>query len=201
MRLIAFLVAFSFVAAGCAASSAQPLQACAAPSGAAAPEYVIGAGDSLDVFVWRNADLSATVPVRPDGRLSMPLVEDMVAVGKTPTALARDIEAVLARFIREPTVNIIVRQSGGSSQIQVVGSVAAPQSLPYREGLRVLDAIVAAGGLDEFAAGNRATIVRTSGADTLECRVRLNSLIKDGDISQNVVLRPGDVIIVPESNF
>jgi polysaccharide export outer membrane protein len=131
----------------------------------------------------------------------MPLVEDMVALGKTPAELSRDIETVLGEFIREPTVNIIVRTTGGASRIQVVGSVESPQSVPYREGIRVLDVIVGAGGLTEFAAGNRARIVRTVDRNTVECRIRLDSLVKDGDISQNVELRAGDVIIVPESNF
>jgi polysaccharide export outer membrane protein len=185
---------------GCAGTGGSNIQACAQPSDAP-PDYVIGPGDTLDVFVWRNDDLSTNVPVRPDGRISMPLVEDMLAVGKTPSALARDIEGVLGEFIREPTVNIIVRTTGGSSGVQVVGSVGTPQSVPYREGMRVLDAIVTAGGLTEFAAGNRATIVRTAGQGAVECRVRLTSLINDGDISQNVQLRPGDVVIVPESNF
>jgi polysaccharide export outer membrane protein len=167
----------------------------------AAPEYVIGPGDDLDVFVWRNPDLSTTVPVRPDGRISLPLVEDMVAVDKTPTALARDIEVILAEFIREPTVNIIVRSTGGASQVQVVGSVLSPQAIVYREGLTVLDAVVAAGGLSDFAAGNRAAIVRTVNGQPLECRVRLDDLINDGDITQNIRLRSGDVVLVPEANF
>jgi polysaccharide export outer membrane protein len=199
MKSIA-LIAFSALAVGCAGSGARALQECIQPTDAA-PEYLVGPGDTLDVFVWRNPDLSTSVPVRPDGRLSMPLVEDMVAVGKTPTALAQDIETVLAQFIREPTVNIIVRTTGGSSQIQVVGSVGTPQGMTYREGITVLDAVVGAGGLGEFAAGNRATIVRTVGGRPLECRVRLDDLIRDGDVSQNIQLRPGDVIIVPESNF
>jgi polysaccharide export outer membrane protein len=194
------LMAFSALAAGCASSGTRDLQACVQPTDAA-PEYRSGPGDTLEVFGWRNADLSATIPVRPDGRLSMPLVEDMVAVGKTPTALSQDIEVVLAQFIREPTVNVIVRATGGASQIQVVGSVGTPQGMPYREGITVLDAVVGAGGLGEFAAGNRATIVRTIGERPLECRVRLDDLIRDGDVSQNIQLRPGDVIIVPESNF
>jgi polysaccharide export outer membrane protein len=199
MRLGLTLIVLVAVA-GCASSGQQALQVCAQPT-EASPEYIIGPGDSIDVFVWRNADLSTTVPVRPDGRVSMPLVEDMVAVGKTPTVLARDIETVLATFIREPTVNIIVRTTGGGSQIQVVGSVASPQGVPYRAGITVLDAIVGAGGLSEFAAGNRATIVRTVGERPLECRVRLDDLIKNGDISQNIRLQPGDFVIVPESNF
>lgn len=186
--------------AGCASSGQQPLQVCAAASDVS-PEYLIGPGDSIDVFVWRNPDLSTTVSVRPDGRVSTPLVEDMVAVGKTPTALARDVEAVLAEFIREPTVNIIVRSTGGASQIQVVGSVTTPRGVPYRAGITVLDAIVGAGGLSQFAAGNRATIVRTVGDRPLECRVRLDDLIKSGDVSQNIRLQPGDFVIVPESSF
>jgi polysaccharide export outer membrane protein len=189
-----------FALAGCVSSGGRNLQACVQPNGVA-PDYVIGAGDTLDIFVWLNPELSTNIPVRPDGRISMPLVEDMVAVGKPPSVLARDIEGVLSQYIREPTVNIIVRTTGGASGVQVVGSVGTPQSVPYREGIRVLDAIVSAGGLSEFAAGNRATIVRTLDQSTVECRVRLSSLINDGDISQNIQLRPGDVVIVPESNF
>jgi polysaccharide export outer membrane protein len=175
------------------------VSACSNPG--EAPPYLIGAGDSLEIFVWRNDELSTTVPVRPDGRLSMPLVADIVAAGKTPEQLATDIEAVISEFIREPTVNIIVQSTGGASQIQVVGSVTTPQSIVYREGITVLDAVVRAGGLTEFAAGNRATIVRRTGESALECRVRLDDLLKNGDIGQNAVLRPGDVVIVPESNF
>jgi len=188
------------MAAGCASTASRSLQACTQPVGPS-PAYEIGAGDSLDVFVWRNPDLSTNVPVRPDGRISMPLVEDMIAVGKTPATLARDIEGVLGEFIREPTVNVIVRATGGASSVQVVGSVGIPQSVPYREGLRVLDVIVQAGGLSEFAAANRSTVVRRADQGSIECRVRIDDLINDGDIGQNVLLLPGDVIIVPESNF
>ena len=131
----------------------------------------------------------------------MPLVEDMLAASKTPTQLARDIEAELAEFIRDPTVNVMVMSDGGANLIQIVGSVVSPQSLPYREGMRVLDVVVAAGGLSEFAAGNRARIVRTLNDDTIECRVRLEDLISDGQITENIPILPGDVIIVPESNF
>jgi polysaccharide export outer membrane protein len=185
---------------GCSSAGTRPSDACAQPT-SASPEYIIGPGDELDVFVWRNPDLSTSIPVRPDGRISMPLVEDMVAVDKTPTQLARDIETILAEFIREPTVNIIVRSTGGATQIQVVGSVLTPQAVVYREGLTVLDAVVAAGGLSDFAAGNRAAIVRTVDGQPLECRVRLDDLINDGDITQNIRLRPGDVVLVPEANF
>jgi len=196
------LLVLPSVLAGCASSRTASLAACTEPTGPP-PDYVIGAGDVLDVFVWRNADLSTSepVPVRPDGRINLPLVEDMLAVGKSPTALARDIEVVLSEYVIEPTVTVIVRSTGGASRVQIVGSVALPQGVPYREGVRVLDVVVAAGGLTEFAAGNRAMIVRASSADSIQCRVRLEDLIDDGDISQNVRLRAGDVIVVPESNF
>lgn len=185
---------------GCAGSGGNQVQACTQPL-SAPPAYVIGAGDALDIFVWRNPELSTQIPVRPDGRISMPLVEDMLAASKTPTQLARDIEAELAEFIRDPTVNVMVMSDGGANLIQIVGSVVSPQSLPYREGMRVLDVVVAAGGLSEFAAGNRARIVRTLNDDTIECRVRLEDLISDGQITENIPILPGDVIIVPESNF
>lgn len=193
------LLTLLLLLAGCAGSRISRLEACTNPG--EAPQYLIGAGDSLQVFVWRNPELSTTVPVRPDGRLSMPLVEDMIAAGKTPSQLARDIEVVISRFIREPTVNIILTNSGGASQVQVVGSVTTPMSMPYREGMTVLDAVVRAGGLTEFAAGNRATVVRNDEQRNLQCRVRLDSLLQNGDVSQNVFLRPGDVVIVPESSF
>ncbi|MDJ0757895.1 MAG: polysaccharide biosynthesis/export family protein [Woeseiaceae bacterium] len=164
-------------------------------------EYVIGAGDSLQVFVWRHDDISTTVPVRPDGRISIPLVEDVVAVGRTPTELARVIETQLSEYLRTPKVNIIVASQGSANQIQVVGNVVREQSVPYREGLRLLDVMVAVGGLDEFAAGNRSKIVRQVDGRATECRVRVKNLMEDGDVSQNVRLYPGDVIIVPQARF
>ena len=165
-------------------------------------EYIIGPGDSLQVFIWRNAELSVTVPVRPDGKISTPLVEDMVAVGKTPSMLARDIEAVLAAYIRTPQVNVIVTNAVSTfSQVRVLGQVTTPQAVPYREGMTVLDAILAVGGLAEFAAGNRAKIVRAEGGKTQEIKVRLSDLVNDGDVSQNLPLKPGDVLVVPESRF
>lgn len=166
-----------------------------------ATEYVIGAGDTLQVFVWRHEDISSTVPVRPDGRISIPLVEDIVAVGRTPTDLARDIETRLAEYLRTPKVNVIVASQGSSNQIQVVGNVMRAESLPYRDGLRLLDVMVAVGGLDEFAAGNRSKIVRQIDGRVTECRVRIKNLMEDGDVSQNVFLYPGDVIIVPQARF
>jgi polysaccharide export outer membrane protein len=179
--------------------SVEPSTAETATTGS---EYIIGPGDSLQVFIWRNAELSATVPVRPDGKISTPLVEDMVAVGKTPSKLARDIEAVLSEYIRSPQVNVIVTNAVSTfSQVRVVGQVITPQALPYREGMTVLDAILAVGGLDEFAAGNRGKIVRVTGGKQREVKVRIGDLVNKGDVSQNVPLKPGDVLVVPESRF
>lgn len=167
-----------------------------------APDYRIGPGDTIQIFVWRNPELTQTVPVRPDGKISTPLVEDMVAVGKTPSQLARDIERVLAEYIRSPQVNVIVSNPVSAfSQVKVIGQVTNPQSLPYREGMRVLDAILAAGGLTEFAAGNRGKIVRKVDGKDTELRVKVDDLVNKGAMSHNLELKPGDVIVVPQSFF
>jgi polysaccharide biosynthesis/export protein len=164
--------------------------------------YIIGPGDSLQVFVWRHPELTATVPVRPDGKVSTPLVEDVVAVGKTPAVLARDIEKVLSEYVRSPQVNIIVTQPVSIfSQIKVIGQVTTPQALPFREGMTVLDAVLAVGGLGPFAAGNRAKVVRKEDGKQRELKVRLNDLVKEGDMRHNIELKPGDVLVVPESLF
>jgi polysaccharide export outer membrane protein len=183
------------------AGSAPELPQVPEPVGDA--EYTIGPGDTLQVFVWRHDDLSSTVPVRPDGRISTPLVEDMQAAGKTPTKLARDIEGVLTEYIRTPTVNIIVQSFVGTfgEQIRVVGQAANPQALPYRDGMTLLDVMIAVGGLSEFAAGNRAKIIRRVGEEQAEIAVRLDDLLNEGDIRQNVSMRPGEVVIVPEARF
>ena len=166
------------------------------------PDYIIGPGDTLQIFVWRNPELGATVPVRPDGKISTPLVEDMVAVGKNPSTLARDVEKVLGEYVRSPQVNVIVTQPASVfSQVKIIGSVARPQALAYREGMTVLDAILAVGGLTDFAAGNRARIVRTVDGKHQEIRIKLNGLVNNGDMKQNQALKPGDVLIVPESRF
>src|SRR5579863_9354082 len=174
----------------------------APPAGptAASPDYVIGPGDALQIFVWRNPELTTSVPVRPDGKISTPLVEDMPAVGKTPTQLARDIEKVLAVYVKQPQVNVIVTQPASAfSQIKVIGQVLHAAAVPYREGMTVMDAVLAVGGLTTFAAGNRAQLVRTVGGKQIELPVRLDALLNHGDMSQNLPVRPGDVLVVPES--
>jgi len=165
-------------------------------------DYRIGPGDVLQIFVWRNAELSVTVPVRPDGKVSTPLVEDMAAVGKTPSQLAKDIEGVLGEYVRSPKVNVIVTQPVSTfSQVKVVGQVSKPQSVAFREGLTVMDVMLQVGGLGEFAAGNRAKIVREVGGKQTEIKVRLVDLLNKGDMSQNQALKPGDVIVIPQSRF
>ena len=172
----------------------------APPAQTVSPNYLIGPGDSLQIFVWRNPELSTTVPVRPDGKISTPLVEDLVAVGKTPSQLARDIEKVLQEFIRSPQVNVIVSVPVSAfSQVKIIGQVTNPQSLPYREGMRVLDAILAVGGLGEFAAGNRAKIVRRINGKDTTIKVKVSDIINKGKMTQNIELQPGDVLVVPES--
>jgi polysaccharide export outer membrane protein len=182
--------------------ASAPVPTPAPQNPAVGANYLIGPGDTLQIFVWRNTELTATVPVRPDGKISTPLVEDMVAVGKTPSQLARDIEVVLAEFIRSPQVNVIVTVPiSAFSQIQVIGQVTTPQSLAYRQGMRVLDVILATGGLAPFAAGNRAKIVRKVDGKEITLKVKLANLVNKGDMSQNLELRPGDVLVVPESRL
>lgn len=185
-----------------AAAAASPGQAPAAPGAGVTASYIIGPGDTLQVYVWRNPELTTTVPVRPDGKVSTPLVEDMVAVGKTPSQLARDIEKVLGEYVRSPQVNIIVTQPVSTfSQLKVIGQVARPQSLAYREGMTVIDAVLAVGGLAPFAAGNRAKLIRTENGKTHEIKVKLDNILNKGDLATNVALQPGDVLVVPESVF
>jgi polysaccharide export outer membrane protein len=164
--------------------------------------YRIGPGDTIQVFVWRNPDLTVTVPVRPDGQISTPLAENIVAVGKTPANLARDMEKVLSEYVRSPKVNIIVTVPMSTfSQVKVIGQVGKPQSVPFREGLTVLDVVLASGGLGQFSAGNRAKIVRSENGKDKEIKVRLEDLLNKGDMKQNVAMRPGDVLVVPQSRF
>jgi polysaccharide export outer membrane protein len=177
-------------------------QTSAAQQAAASPDYIIGPGDEVEVFVWQNADLSVTVPVRPDGKISTPLNEDMVAVGKTPSQLAHDIEKKLSDYVRSPHVNVIVvKPASVFSQVKVIGQVRAPQAVAYRDGMTVLDAVLAVGGLTDYAAGNRSRIVRMVDGREQDIPVRLNALVNGGDMSQNLALKPGDVLVVPESRF
>ena len=184
------------------AAAPVPAPAPVAPARPVTDDYVIGPGDAVQIFVWRNPELTVSVTVRPDGKISTPLVENMVAVGKSPSQLARDIEVVLSEFVREPQVNVILGAAVSTfSQVKVVGEVRTPQAMPYREGLRVLDIVLASGGVTEFAAPNRARIVRQVNGKTRETRVKLGDLLNDGDLRQNLELKPGDVFIVPQSRF
>jgi polysaccharide export outer membrane protein len=164
--------------------------------------YLIGPGDSLNIVIWRNPELSSNVPVRPDGMITTPLVEDIKATNKTPTQLAREVEKALTKYIQDPIVTIIVTGFNGpySEQVRIVGQAARPQTLPYRQNMSILDVMIAVGGLTDFAAGNRATILRTREGNA-QYRVRLNDLLQKGDVSANVDMRPGDVLIIPESYF
>jgi polysaccharide biosynthesis/export protein len=192
------------VLASCCAAATQPTPALtlAAPAPTVTPDYIIGPGDELQVFVWRDPELTVTVPVRPDGKISTPLVEDMPAVGKTPVMLARDIEKVLGVYVKSPQVNIIVTKPASAfSQVKVIGQVLHPGAVPYRDGMTVLDAVLAVGGLANFAAGNRAQIVREEQGKQLELSVKLEALMNKGDMRQNLHLQPGDVVVVPESRF
>ena len=164
--------------------------------------YVIGPGDQLQVFVWRNPELSTMVPVRPDGKISTPLVNDMVAVGKSPAQLSKDIEVMLGEYIRSPQVSVIVLQARSAfSEVRVVGEVQRPQAVPYRSGMTVLDVVLAVGGLNPYAAGNRAKLIRKENGANSDIRVKLEDLLNDGDMSQNVAVKPGDVLVVPQSRW
>ncbi len=168
-------------------------------------EYIIGPLDELTVFVWRNPELGAKVQVRPDGRITTPLIPDMPAVGKTPAKLADDIKLQLGQYIKDPIVSVIVNKFAGtfSQQIRIVGATEKPASLPYRANMTLLDAMISVGGLSEYAAGNRARLIRTDRAtgQQSEYALRLSDLLKKGDSRANVKLEPGDVIIIPETMF
>lgn len=166
-------------------------------------EYIIGPGDKLDVFVWRNPDLSVKVPVRPDGRISIPLVPDIVAVGTTPSGLAHQLEQRLRKYLTDPNVTVMVDSfvSPFSRQVRIIGEATEPRAIPYRANMTMLDAMIEVGGLTKYAAGNDAVLVRTVNGKQKSYSVRLDTLIKDGDVSANVVLAPGDIIIIPQRVF
>jgi polysaccharide export outer membrane protein len=189
------------VPAQATAADAPPSAATPAQS-QTSPEYIIGPGDTLQVFVWNHPELSITIPVRPDGQISTPLVENVHAAGRTASDLAHDLEARLAEYVRSPTVNVIVTNPISTfSQVKVIGQVTKPQAIPYREGMTVMDVVLAAGGLSEFAAGNRAKIVRQEGGKQQQIAVRLSDLVNKGDMKQNVAMKAGDVLVVPQSRF
>ena len=198
LRIVGVLM-LATVLTACASSNYPP-----APATAASPDYryLIGPLDTINVVVWRNPELSGTVAVRPDGRISTPLVEDVQALGRNPVELARDLEKALAKYIRDPQVTVMVTGFAGSSseQIRIVGEAAKPQAIPYRQDMTVLDVMILVGGLTDFADGNRAVLIR--GAEKgKQYRVRLADLVRRGDISANVDVRPGDVLIIPQSWF
>lgn len=197
VKLAALACALSV--AGCSVNKLPPLPSTTTQT----PQiYRIGALDQLSVVVWRNPDLTATVQVRPDGRISLPLVENVPAAGRMPDELSRDIELALAKYIREPVVTVIVNNFQGvvTEQIRIVGEAARPQAVPYRQGMTLLDVMIQVGGLTEFAAGNDAVLVRSSESGK-QYSVRLKDLVKGGDISANAEIKPGDILIIPQSWF
>jgi len=185
-----------------AACASKPVNQ--APTLAAAPDYnyLVGAGDTLSIIVWRNPELSLSAPVRPDGKISTPLVDELVAQGKTSVEIAREIEKALGKFVRDPVVTVIVTSFVGpySEQIRVVGEASKPQALPYKQKMTLLDVMIAVGGLTDFADGNSASITRAS-EGAKRYAVRITDLIKRGDISANVEMRPGDILIIPQGWF
>ena len=206
-RLLASSAIASLALAGCAGGGGQQLPPAAFVSMQEGPgeEYVVGPLDELTIFVWRNPELGAQVQVRPDGRITTPLITDMPAVGKTPKMLADDITLQLSQYIQEPLVSVIVNKFAGtfSQQVRVVGATTKPASIPYRANMTLLDAMIAVGGLSEFAAGNKSRLIRfdkESGSQK-EYAVKLGDLLRKGDSQANVMLMPGDVIIIPESTF
>ena len=206
-RLLAGCAMAALALSGCATSSGPQLPPASFVAMQEGPgeDYVIGPLDELTIFVWRNPELGASVQVRPDGRITTPLITDMPAVGKTPSMLAEDIKLQLSQYIQEPLVSVIVNKFAGtfSQQVRIVGATEKPASIPYRANMTVLDALIAVGGLSEYAAGNRAKLIRfdKESGKQREFSLRLGDLLKKGDSKANVMLSPGDVIIIPESMF
>ncbi|MGH7000291.1 MAG: XrtA/PEP-CTERM system exopolysaccharide export protein [Stellaceae bacterium] len=165
--------------------------------------YLIGPGDNLDIFVWQNPQLSVKVPVRPDGKISIPLVQDVAALGRTPSILAHDISERLKAYVKDPNVTVIVSSFVGpfSQQIRVIGEAAKPQAIPYRSNMTILDVMIEVGGLTRFAAGDRSVVVRNFNGQHQTIHTRLDSLINDGDVRDNIAMRPGDIVIIPQRYF
>jgi len=200
-----WLVLTLFLAA-CAGAvpTTQLMPSTAASNLQSAQEYVIGPGDVLDIFVWRNADLTRAMPVRPDGRISMPLVGDTLVVGKTPAALAAELQDKLKPYVIDPLVTVIPTSFVGlfTRQIRVIGEASQPRALAYRSSMTVLDVMIEVGGLTRYADGDRAVLVRrANGGPQQSFRIKLDSLVRDGDINQNVDMQPGDILIIPQRLF
>jgi polysaccharide export outer membrane protein len=205
IKSLALLFLLGTLAGGCAGQASAPSEPSAAAT-APAPEYVIGPGDTLDVYVHRSPELTLSgLPVRPDGRISIPLVPDVEAAGRTPTVLARDLEGRLRRFVIDPNVTVIVRSFIGASgqQVRVIGEATQPRAIPYREGMTLLDVMIDARGLTRYAAGNRAEIIRRDSPDAPPqiIRVRLSDLLRGGDMTQDIRMRPGDTLLIPQGWF
>jgi polysaccharide export outer membrane protein len=195
------VVLIGIAAAACARGPVLPAAEAIEP--ASPSTYRVGPGDMLRVFVWGNPGLSDTVPVRPDGKISLPLLEDLVVIDKTPSELGREIEDKLSAFVEEPLVTVIVTEFVGplDQQVRVVGEASEPRAIPFRTEMTMLDVMIEVGGLTEFAAGNRTTLVRQSAGEQRQFRVRLGDLVRGGDVSANFTMRPGDVVIIPETYF
>lgn len=197
--MYAFALLVVVLLAGCA-SRHPPLPSQALDQ---TPDYLIGPGDSVNIFVWRQPELSSTVPVRPDGKITTPLVEDVPVSGKTPTQVARDMEKVLSTYVRDPIVTVIVTRFIGphDQQVRIVGQAVNPQAIAYSEHMTLLDLMITVGGLTDFAAGNRSVIIRREGDASRQFGVRLDDLIRRGDIGANAPVMPGDILIIPEAWF
>jgi polysaccharide biosynthesis/export protein len=196
--MLVLLLGLVLLLPACTTTPGVPIPSVALDEG---PDYLIGPGDNVNIFVWRHPELSSSVPVRPDGKITTPLVEDVPATGKTPTQLARDMEEIFATYVRDPVVTVFVTGFRGpyDQQIRIVGQAVNPQAISYNEHMTLLDVMIAVGGLTDFASGNRTVIVRSVNGETREYRARLNDLVKRGDISANAPVYPGDVLIIPES--
>lgn len=200
----AVMAVAAFALSACAATYDElPSARFVSPNEGPGPDYIIGPLDTVNIFVWRNQEVSTSVTVRPDGRLSVPLIEDLPATGRTPTQLARDIEKRLSVYIRNPIVTVIVSGFTGpfAQQVRIVGEAVQPQAIPYRANMTLLDLMISSGGLTDFADGNRSSLVRFENGVQRQYTVRISDLIRDGDTSANVAILPGDVVIIPESFF
>jgi polysaccharide export outer membrane protein len=199
-----FLVGLSLGLAGCESASVADGATTATPPVETTSQYVIGPGDVLSIFVYEAPPLSVSdLPVRPDGRISVPLVPDVIAAGKTPSQLGAEISSKLKKYVNDPNVTVMVHnfQGPADQQVRVIGEATDPQAIPYRANMSVLDVMIATKGLTKFAAGNRAVILRHMGGKEERIPVHLSDLIKDGDIRDNVTMKPGDTLIIPQSYF